>query len=161
MEMGKVEVRASRQNTVPAACDGRSSATAHAIIHSREPTDGRPGRSMLVGVRLTPRVYVSPAATHAPARRRRSVMPAVDWRVDPSFAAIRSQAKANGARLVPAAAGCPSEPHVCARIYQGMYSFHGPPTCLFWRRLCGCPDAGGAPGWIRSGVLYSGPNRSE
>ena len=33
---------------------------------------------MLVGVRLTPRAYVSPAAIHAPARR--SVMPAVDWR---------------------------------------------------------------------------------
>ena len=45
---------------------------------------------------------------------------------DPSFAAICSQAKANRVDLVPAAAGCLSELHVCARIYQGMYSFQSP-----------------------------------
>ena len=87
--------------------------------HTREPTNGRPGRSMLVGVRLTPRAYVSPAAIQAPARRSvsNSIASGGPAEGDPLFAAICSQAKANGARLVPAAAGYLFEPHVCARAY--------------------------------------------
>ena len=61
----------------------RRIAIIHIIPASRHTgrTDGRSILSSLVGVRLTPRAYVSPAAIQAPARR--SVMPAVDWRVIP------------------------------------------------------------------------------
>ena len=81
---------------------------------------------------------------------------------DLSFAAIRSQAKANGVDLATGPAGRLYEPHVCARTLGHAFIpwVVAPPACLFRRGLCGCPDAGGGPGWLRSGVLYSGPNRS-
>ena len=116
---------------------------------------------MLVGVRLTPRAYVSPAATHAPARRRRSVIPAVDWRViSRSQRFVPKPRRTELAWSLRPRDTCSNRMYARARILGHAFIpwVVAPPACLFWSNLCGCPDAGSGPGWVRSGVLYSGPS---
>ena len=134
--------------------------------HTREPTNGRPGRSMLVGVRLTPRAYVSPAAIQAPARRSVSNSIASGGRAGVISRSQRFVPKPRRMELawsLQPRDDCSNRMYARARILGHAFIpwVMAPPACLFRRGLCGCPDAGGGPGWIRSGVLYSGPNRSE